>query len=91
MSEEWKAVYDEDSTMSYGFWTCPECGSSFYAGGGAIHCEGCSLRSDEPFGGYRGCVYHFGPKEAEAVKAAGKAPPLSPSFLTPEVVEAAMP
>ena len=55
-------AYDRDHTMSYGYWS-HECGSSFYGVGEALHNRGCTTAD-----GYRGCTYHFGPKELDDAK-----------------------
>lgn len=50
-------AYDPAHTLTYGYWTCPTCESSFYGGGVALHNNGCTEE------GYSACVYHFGPEE----------------------------
>lgn len=52
-----KKQYDPTHTLSYGYWVCPHCKSSFYGGGPALHERGCTEK------GYSGCVYHYGPNE----------------------------
>jgi hypothetical protein len=56
-------VYDEDVTVPYGLWVCPECGSRFYGGGRTIHEQGCS----KPLAGYESLEFHFGPLHVDMV------------------------
>lgn len=57
-----KLVYDPiHATISYGFYVCLECKSSFYGGGRALHYKGCSKE------GYSECEYHFGDEQVEEV------------------------
>jgi hypothetical protein len=83
--EKTQFKYDPESTVSYGSWECPECGSSFYGGGPAIHKEECSKKA----GGYAGLTYLFSKSEADAILAGGTAM-FSPDGLTAEVVNNAI-
>jgi hypothetical protein len=79
--EKTQFKYDRESTVSYGSWECPECGSSFYGGGPAIHKEGCSKKAE----GYAGLTYLFSKAEADTILA-GKPAMFAPEGLTAEVV-----
>ncbi len=61
-------AYDPSHTISYGYWTCPTCKTSFYGGGETMHMKDCTNREQ----GYNACVYSFGPKEVEKVKEYAK-------------------
>jgi hypothetical protein len=62
-----KLIYDPTkATVSYGFYVCPECQSSFYGGGQALHNSGCSQI------GYSNCHLHFGDKHVEMVLETSK-------------------
>lgn len=54
--------FDAKHGLSYGYYRCQGCGSTFYAGGKALHKRECSTL------GYDNCVYVIGPKTVEAVK-----------------------
>jgi hypothetical protein len=57
-----KLIYDPtEATVSYGFYVCPECKSSFYGGGRALHNDGCSQS------GYSNCHLHFGDEHVKMV------------------------
>ena len=53
-----KFEYDPNHELSYGYFRCPSCGSTFYAGGPALHNTGCNEASS----GYASCLYVVGPK-----------------------------
>lgn len=48
--------YDPDGTVSYGYYRCQDCGSSFFGGGPALHNKGCARDS------YEGLEYYLGDK-----------------------------
>lgn len=68
--------------ISYGYYECPECGSTFYGGGRSIHRPGCT-RTD-----YVGTTYHYSKDEydrwLEEVRERGYCAnlPLSPRGLS---------
>lgn len=82
--------FDESSTISYGYFECLECGSTFYGGGPAIHESGCTQS------GYTQIIYHYSPKELERwgreVLTRGFAAnlPLSPNGLSDHLLEQAI-
>lgn len=53
---------DQDSAGNYGYWNCPECDSTFFGGGDAIHGIDC------PRSGYGGLIYYYTPAELSAWK-----------------------
>lgn len=56
--ENMKKAYDPDHELSYGYFGCSTCGSTFFSGGDAIHHEGCVTPS------YSDAItWHFGPNE----------------------------
>lgn len=78
-------LFDPTAQVSYGKWSCPECGSTFYGGGHAIHKAGCPRNRDRS---YNDLVYHYTPKEAEQVLAGDRYPMAAPPGLTVETVRA---
>lgn len=61
-----KLKYDPKEDLSYGLFHCPECDSSFYGGGNALHRKGCSQTD------YANCEYIIGPKVVQKVKEHAK-------------------
>jgi hypothetical protein len=57
-----KLEFDPNHPVSYCKWRCPECGNVFYAGGRALHKEGCSQTD------YSKCICIIGPKVVAHVK-----------------------
>lgn len=49
--------YDPTHMLTYGYWKCEMCSSSFYGGGPALHNRGCAET------GYKSCAYVIGPNE----------------------------
>jgi len=58
-----KTIQDDRVTTTYGFFECPECKSTFYGGGPALHEKRCNET------GYENYIYHVGPKCAEYATA----------------------
>lgn len=54
-----RLIYDPDSAIGYGRWTCATCNADFYGGGRALHERGCAVAKDE----YESCDYNFSLKE----------------------------
>jgi DNA-directed RNA polymerase subunit RPC12/RpoP len=51
-----RIVKDDSVTTVYGYYRCPECGRTYYAGGIFYHSDNCSKH------GYLECEYHVGPR-----------------------------
>ncbi|PIS01280.1 MAG: hypothetical protein COT84_03170 [Chlamydiae bacterium CG10_big_fil_rev_8_21_14_0_10_35_9] len=60
-------AYEESHTLSYGYWICSACKSSFFAGGQPLHKQGCSLEGKvkEVFTcSGKEMIYVLGPQES---------------------------
>jgi hypothetical protein len=64
-----KLVYDpKGTTVSYGFFVCPDCKASFYGGGRTMHSDGCPRLPNTL--DYSGLELHFNDLQVQKAKEA---------------------
>jgi hypothetical protein len=62
--EEMRKELDPEHELTYGYFHCEKCGSSWYPGGGAMHKSLCTVYEFDP----EFVVFRFGPQETMAVE-----------------------